>query len=59
MNLLAVSRITGNLNPKDSIASRITNDQNPTDSISRISYNQNPSSYDYSGNMGCQWLSIF
>ena len=55
MNLLAVSRITSNLNPEDSIASRITNDQNPTDSISRISYNQNPSSYDYSGNMGCQF----
>ena len=54
MNLLAVSRITGNLNHADSIASRITNDQNPTDSISRISYNQNPNSYDYSGNMGCQ-----
>merc|ERR1712051_390102 len=35
MNLLAVSRITKN--------------QNPTDSISRISYNQNPNSYDYSG----------
>ena len=54
MNLLAVSRITGNLNPADPIDSRITNNQNPTDSISRISYNKNPTFYDYSGNMGCQ-----
>ena len=55
MNLLAVSRITGNLNPADPIDSRITNNQNPTDSISRISYNQNPTFYDYSGNMGGQF----
>ena len=55
MNLLVVSRITDNLNPTDPITSRITNNQNPTDSISRISYNQNPTSYDYSGNMGCQF----
>merc|ERR1712238_640683 len=48
MNLLVVSRITDNLNPTDPIASRITNNQNPTNSISRISYNQNPNSYDYS-----------
>merc|ERR1711971_281770 len=48
MNLLAVSRITSNLNHADPIASRITKNQNPTDSISRISYNQNPNSYDYS-----------
>ena len=54
MNLLVVSRITDNLNHTDSIASRITNNQNPTDSISRISYNQNPNSYDFSGNLGCQ-----
>ena len=62
MNLLAVSRITGNINPADSIASRISNNQNPADSISRISYDQNPTSYDYSGNMGCQvskgWIQI-
>ena len=55
MNLLVVSRITDNLNPTDPISSRITNNQNPTDSISRISYNQNPTSYDYFGNMGCQF----
>ena len=54
MNLLATSRITGNLNPADSITSRITNNQNPSDSISRIFYNQNPTSYDYSGNVCCQ-----
>ena len=54
MNLLVVSRITDILNPTDPISTRITSHQNPTNSISRISYHQNPNSYDYSGNLGCQ-----